>query len=157
VVLELAELTTFGAVLGFAINMESRVEKFYEDAAQNPNCSETRVYFASLAEQAKRHRMILERTRRENVAEMILEPITGLKTGDYLTDVKPSKRLDYLDVIRLGLELQRKAERFYLDSSGRISLVEAARIFRRLAKEAAGREAELKALLDKATPADAVA
>lgn len=151
-VLELVELTTFGAVLGFAIEMESRAEKFYQAATQNPVCSEVKETFVALADQAKRRRMILERTRRENVAEMILEPITGLETTDYLTDFAPTHELSCTDALRTGLELHKKAGRFYLDSSGRISLVEAARILRRLAEEAADRGVELAALMEKAAP-----
>jgi len=152
VVLELAELTTFGAVLGFAMDTESQAEKFYEEAAKNPSCSEAKETLLTLSEQARRRGMILERTRRENVAEMILEPISGLNTNDYLTHIAPSERAGCVDVLTLCVELQRKTRRFYLDSSGRISLQEVARTFRRLAEEVAEGETELRALLDKTTP-----
>ena len=73
------KLGTFGAILGFALQMEEQTASFYKTAAQD----HPGELFTDMARRARKRVTRLERARREGVAEMILEPITGLDSDDY--------------------------------------------------------------------------
>lgn len=73
------ELGTFGALLGFALDLESKIAAFYETVA----VSDSSVWTAPLQGSRRRSRQ-LELARREGVSEMILEAISGLDSEDYL-------------------------------------------------------------------------
>ena len=77
------ELSTFGAVLAFAIEQEERLARFYQEAAERKDCGAARTVFQELARQNTKRRDLLVRTRQEQVTEMVLEPITGLRRADY--------------------------------------------------------------------------
>ena len=76
-------LSTFGAIMGFAAEMVQQTEDIYKTMVQktkDPALRETLE--ALLGEEGKNH-SLMEKTRRENVTEIILEPIAGLHRGDY--------------------------------------------------------------------------
>ena len=77
------ELGTFGAILGFAMDLEERAAGFYEAGAQGG----LEGPFGELARGSYKRLRRLERARREWVVEMILEPITGLYSGAYPVDL----------------------------------------------------------------------
>jgi len=79
------ELATFGAIMTFALEMEKQAADFYTEAAHG----ELEEIFSSLALDSRKRMKRLERTRREGVAEMILEPITGLNGDDYRVELPP--------------------------------------------------------------------
>jgi hypothetical protein len=77
----------------------------------------------------------MERTRRENVVEMILEPITGLHSRDYEVDVQVSDRTRDVDLLKVALILEEKERRFFYDCSETVPLPEVTRIFRKIAQK----------------------
>lgn len=110
-------LNAFGAILTFAIGMETRLRDFYTAAGD-----------AARAADADKRRVNLERVRRENVTEIKLEPIEGLHEADYT--------LDLADTSSAG---QRAAEataaRFYTDVAPKINVREAQRALERCARQ----------------------
>ncbi|MEW6716903.1 MAG: hypothetical protein AB1345_05315 [Chloroflexota bacterium] len=67
------ELGTFGAILGWALELEGQAIAFYEKCARG-RLEDT---FNTLAQGSRRRLKRLEQARRELVAEIILESITG--------------------------------------------------------------------------------
>jgi hypothetical protein len=65
----------FGSILNFAEELENQDQQFYAAAAQNPACAAYRTLFAELGADAARNLTTVQRIRRENVTEMILEPV----------------------------------------------------------------------------------
>ena len=83
-------LTTFGAIMGFAAEMAKsggRSIRAWPQRAKDHALKE--VLEALSAEERKNHALMM-RTRRENVTEMILEPVSGLHQEDYEIDLKVS-------------------------------------------------------------------
>src|SRR3972149_6890483 len=84
------ELGTFGAVRAFASQAVTQSAEFYETARERAKGPELKDVLKSLQDGANRDRATMEQTRRENVTEMILEPIAGLRREEYEARRGPS-------------------------------------------------------------------
>jgi rubrerythrin len=94
----------------------------------------------------KKNYTLMEQTRRENVTEMILEPITGLHQEDYEIDVKVLDKMKDVDLLKIALILEESEKKFFHDASSRVSLPEVARIFQKIAQRKEKNLIKLKAL-----------
>jgi len=88
----------------------------------------------------------MEQTRRENVTEMILEPITGLHQGDYEFEVEIPDQAKDLDLLKIVLIFEEREQKFFQDSSQKVPLPEVARIFRKVAQKKEKNLTKLKSL-----------
>jgi rubrerythrin len=131
------ELGTFGAIFNFALELEQQSVAFYTDAARGT----LEEVFNDLARGARKRIERLERTRREGVAEMILESITGLDGDNYHLELAPAA--DEASLLAQATSLEGAARRFYLDAGEKMPVREVARIFDRLAREHEGHTATL--------------
>ena len=84
-----------------------------------------------LADEEGKNHALMERTRREHVTEMILEPITGLHKKDYDVDLKHAEQKDDAGLLRAavdasgaGEEILRRRIRESSASGGRQDLQE---------------------------------
>lgn len=139
-------LSTFGAIMGFAAGMLGRSVEIYRVAvskAKNPVLRETLQ--ALLGEEEKNHGL-MEQTRRENVTEMILEPITGLHGSDYEAEVKITDQAEDADLLKGALILEEREQRFFHEASGKVPLPEVTRIFRKIAQKKEKNLANLKSV-----------
>ena len=110
-------LNQFGAIMTFAIELETQIRDYYQAAG-----SEDR------AKEADKRRSNLERVRRENVTEIKLEPIDGLHDADYV--------LNTADISAAGQSAVEKiAAQFYADVAPKINVREAQRVLERYAKQ----------------------
>ncbi len=140
------ELTTFGAVLKFALELEGKAVELYEEAAQLAREAEIQEGFKAWAVTGEQNRKKLERIRRENINEMLLESIEGLQADDYGVKEKPSRGMGNDQLLALALQLEGILEQYYRDAADRLSLPEVARSFAGLAEA----HARHKATLEKA-------
>jgi hypothetical protein len=112
----MATLNTFGAILTFAIDLESRLASYYNEIGNAARSSE-----------ADQRRSKLERVRRENVLEITLEPIDGLDEADYA--------LNFGDSSPVGQKtLEQVAAQFYADAAPKINVRQAQRALERCGK-----------------------
>ena len=146
------ELGTAGAVLAFAIELEDRSAEFYGDAASLAKDSATKEVFLSLAEAKGKRKKLVEKSRREYVNEMLLEPIEGLNGSDYLVETELSSKTDYSAAWRLAMELEENSRRLYLDAAELFTLPQLARVLRKLGQENADHRLRLQALDESAGP-----
>src|SRR5215212_4008303 len=113
----MALLNSFGAVLTFAIDLETRLRDYYKAAGETARAAD-----------ADKRRVNLERVRRENVTEIKLEPIEGLHEDDYvlnLSDISPAGQK----------AVEAAAARFYTDVAPTINVREAQRALERCARQ----------------------
>jgi hypothetical protein len=116
----MSSLNTFGAIMTYAIDLETRLRDYYAAAGDS-----------SRAADADKRRANLERVRRENVTEIKLEPIEGLDENDYA--------LDLGDASAGGKSsIEATAARFYADVAPKINVREAQRALERCAKQHGG-------------------
>ena len=139
------ELTTFGAVLRFAIELEAASAAFYDAAVHAFAKDGPGTLVRELAAQHANRRHLLERTKQMKLNEMVLEPITGLEGARYRFEATPAPKDDLLS---RAAALEAVAERFYGDSSivAKALLTEAARTFRKLGEENGRNAARLRAV-----------
>jgi len=138
------ELTTFGSILRFAIELEAATSAFYGSAVDVLEKDGLEALARELsAQHANRHRL-LERAR-QRVNEMVLEPIGGLDGGRYAFDPTPAPGDA---VLARALALEEIAGRFYAETSAaaKQTLVEASRTFRKLGEENRGNVARLRGI-----------
>jgi len=126
------ELATFGAVLSFAISFEQELEAFLRKLQASAS-GELSGRLAQAIEAAQKREKLLERVRRENIAEMILEPISGFRSEDYtLGDVPGVSAETLTGALR---KAEQTAVSFYALGAQKLSIPEVKRIFERLARE----------------------
>jgi rubrerythrin len=123
------DLGTFGAILRFAIDWEDRAAAFYEQTAQG----DVEVLFQDLARGSRRRLRRLEQARREGIAEMILEPITGLDGDTYRVELDPG--VGEAGLVRQARALEEMAACFYQDAAAKLPIREVSRLFGQLAQE----------------------
>jgi len=139
-------LTTFGAIMGFAAEVVGQTGGAYKalvQKAQNPALRET---LQSLLNEAGKNHSLMEQTRRENVTEMILEPVTGLHQEDYRIDLKMTDSAEDVDFLKTALMLEEREKKFFQDVSSKVPLPEVARIFRKIAQKKEGNLERLRSL-----------
>lgn len=113
----MTSLNTFGAILTYAIQLETQMTEYYKRAGN-----------AEQSSAADKRRAKLERARREYVLEITLEAIEGLNEADYA--------LDLSDISAAAQKtVAQTAARFYQDVAPRINVRDAQRILEKCAKE----------------------
>ncbi len=132
------DLGTFGAILSFGMKLEEQTTSFYEGGAKGS----LEEGFATLARGSRKRLKRLERNRREGVAEMILEPITGLDSDSYQVSLDP--QTDEAEQLRQAKALEENAVRFYRDSAAKMPVREVSRALARMAEDSEKRLADLK-------------
>jgi rubrerythrin len=137
------ELNTFGAVLRFALELESRLATFYGDAAQTIGDVSARRVLTELAEAGEQNTRKLEQVRRQQVNEMLLEPIHDVDAAQYEPDLGPRAGEDA--VLAAARRAESTAERFYHDMARLLSIPEVARSFARMAEAHARNRQKLSA------------
>jgi hypothetical protein len=139
-------LTTFGAIMGFAAEVVGQTEGAYKTLVQKAKHSVLRETLQSLLNEARKNHSLMEQTRRENVTEMILEPIAGLNQEDYRIDWNLLDSGKDVDLLNAALMLEESEKKFFQEASSKMPLPEAARIFRRIAQRKQDNIAKLKSL-----------
>ena len=115
-------LNQFGAVLTYAIELESKNIEYYNNEKLRLNFPNLVNEFESRIRSTQRRIKNLERSRRENITEITLEPIEGLKSENY-----------HIDQVKFNLE-EIKANhqslyQFYDESGPKINVLETKRLF----------------------------
>jgi rubrerythrin len=142
-----APLNTFGAVLRYAIEMEERASQLLSDAAGKAVDARVSGLLRDQASARSKRAREVTRIRRENVAEMILEPIADMDGASYLHNASVSDVATDADLMRLASALEADSQRFYLDAGRRLSIVEVSRALARLARECAQSQSRTDSLL----------
>jgi len=139
-------LTTFGAIMGFAAEITGQTGEIYKTLAKKAKDLGLREVLEALCVEGGKNHSLMEKTRRENVTEMILEPITGLHQEDYGIDLKVVDPMEDADLLRAALILEEREKKFFNDVSIKVPLPEVARIFRKMAQKKQENLAKLQGL-----------
>lgn len=142
------EMGTFGAVMAFALQVVSQSVEFYETVCDRAKGAALKEVLKALQDGANRDRATIEQTRRENVTEMILEPIAGLRQEDYLATVDESILGSDTAIVKTALFLEGRDQRFFEASAAKLPLPEVARLFRKVAKRREENLAKLHAFTE---------
>lgn len=140
-------LTNFGAILNFAEAVEKDDMEFYRKAAMTAAAAPYRILFEMFAGEGKKHVSLVQRTRRENVTEMILEPIRNFARDSYQESVGEVDEMDLAEVLAAANAIENRAIRYYGDAAEKIrALPEVSRALKTLAKKRTQRIGQLQNL-----------
>lgn len=140
-------LENFGSILNFAEELELQDLGFYRTVAQNPACAEHKPLFTEFAETADKNVQAVQRARRENVTEMILEPIKGFIRAPFCEECQGADLMDAAQAIDAARRLEDRAVRYYTEAAARIkALPEVARALKAIGKKRAAHLARLQQL-----------
>ena len=129
------ELQNFGSILSFAVELEAEDFAFYQASAANPACAQHEPMLSEFAADEKKNEKTMLRVRRENVTEMILEPITDFSSEPFLTTREGVEGMNADQVLAKALDLEEKAERFYRQAAEKMkALPEVSRALERIAR-----------------------
>ena len=129
-------LTNFGAILNFAETVEQDDMDFYRKASSTAAGEPYRLLFEMFAKEGKKNISLVQRTRRENVTEMILEPIRDFVRDSYQLRVENADGLDSTAILTAAVALENRAIRYYSDAAEKIrALPEVSRALKNLAKK----------------------
>jgi rubrerythrin len=122
-------------IMGFAADISAKAAEAYKilvQKAQNPGYKEI---LQSLSVEEGKICALMGKTRRENVTEMILEPISGLRQEDYEVELKVVDLMEDADLLQAACTLEERGKKFFRDASAKVPLPEVGRIFRKIAQK----------------------
>jgi rubrerythrin len=137
-------LTTFGAIIGFASEIIGKAIRGYHSALDKVADPVLKEVLLGLLEESKKNYSLMEQIRRENVTEMILEPITGLREEDYKIELKLSEPTKDSDLLVMAMALEEKVGQFFNDASRKVPLPEVSRILKKIVQRKEKNLAKLK-------------
>ncbi len=129
-------LTSFGSILTFAEEFETQDMGFYSDAVNNPECAGFKSLVEPFIKECKKLIVIIQRTRRENVTEMILEPIQDFVRAPFLIKEKDAQGMSEAEILETIKTIEQRSVDYYTTSSKKMkSLPEVATALKLLAKK----------------------
>ena len=113
-------LENFGSILNFAEQIESEDQAFYEILVNNPACAEHKSVYEGLASDAQKNVKNIQRTRRENVTEMILEPIKDFVRAPFCEECQGADSLSAAEALETAKRLEERGLRYYTEAAEKI-------------------------------------
>ncbi len=130
------QLNNFGSILSFAEELESKDEAFYNAALAKVDDSNLKSMLEQNIADAKKNIKNIQRTRRENVTEMILEGISDFSAEAYSVEAGDPSGMSQTELVDTAKKLEDRAERYYLDAAEKIkALSEVSRALKMIAKK----------------------
>jgi hypothetical protein len=130
------DLGTFGAILKFALENESKVGGFYASLATMTISHNLVKLSEAFAGRSQTRIKTLERIRRENTTEMILEPITGLDSEKFTPVTSVPEGATEATIREIALDIEMTLCSFYKAAAGKVEfLSEVAYAFELLAEK----------------------
>jgi rubrerythrin len=130
------ELKNFGSILNFAAELEAGDEAFYRCVAQNPACVLYKDIFEELVKEHNQNEQKILRIRRENVTEMMLEPIKDFGRTPFMMENGDAGRMDFESVLETARKLEIRSEHYYREAAEKVkALPEVGGELRRIGKK----------------------
>jgi rubrerythrin len=127
---------SFDEVMDFAINEEMEAVKFYRMLADFVEKPEMAEVLSGLALQESEHKSKLEAVKAGRIT--LDEQVVGdLGIADHVKDVKPYAKMNYVDLLVIGMKKEEAASKLYTDLAIVAQNQEIRDIFLKLAKEEA--------------------
>ncbi len=140
-------LENFGSILNFAEELEKQDQEFFSAVAGNPACADYRDLFAEFAIDSGKNVKTVQRTRRENVTEMILEPIMNFTRAPYCEECAGAGSMTLAAALATANRLVDRAERYYTEAAAKIKAQpEVSRALKTICKKHQAHREKLKAV-----------
>jgi rubrerythrin len=141
------DLGTTGSILSFALKRETEVSAFYRRYISLVSNSNLREAFELLQKAQQKRERLLNRFRRENVTEMILEPIQGFASEAFELAISSEDSPDDSSLLASAIKIEESSCSFFLKASEKTTfLPEVSDEFKRLSDKAENNVALLKSI-----------
>jgi rubrerythrin len=141
------DLGTTGAILSFALELEKEIGDFYSMHHAGIQDTSIKELFETLRKAQMKRERILSRFRRENVTEMILEPIHGFRSEEFRLGISLKDSQDETNPVQTAIRIENNSREFFLKASEKTAfLPEVSEEFKRLADRADRHVALLKSI-----------
>ena len=141
---------TASAIISFSKKLEDTSLKFYEDLAER--YTEGKETFLSFVKESRKNKVLVVRTYQETITDALEACFSfkGLNLSDYLAETTLTEGMSYSDALKMAIELEKKASKFYLDVAERSKslLATIPMIFRKVAERRYSRKLKMKSLLE---------
>lgn len=128
-------LTNFGAILNFAEELEIQDRDFYQVLCENASCSDYKEIFDQFSSKAKKTIKNIQRTRRENVTEMILEPIRDFERSPFGVKGENGHTMPADVALNVSKQIEKRSVQYYTAAAEKIkALQEVTRELKKMAK-----------------------
>lgn len=128
-------LSTFGAIMAFSFEMVRHALDTYRAAVQKAKDPSLKEMLEALLQETEKYLVLMEQIRRENITEMILEPIHGLQRADYEMDIVLSDQTQDSGLVKTALIVEKKMRQFFYEASAKVPIPEVGKLFLKLAKK----------------------
>jgi len=130
-------LTNFGSILNFAETLEKEDAALYARLADHDACANIKEMLEQFIRDNKKNIQTVQRTRRENVTEMILEPVKDFTREPYQAVVVDElENLDAASALRISKRREQNSVRYYTDAAQKIkALPEVSRALKTIGKK----------------------
>jgi rubrerythrin len=147
----LSEQTTCSAIISFAEKLESNSSKFYEELAEKS--AESKETFLSFAKESMKNKVLVTRTYQETITDALEACFIQIDLSNYLAKTTLKGDMTYLDALKMAVELEEKASKFYFDAAeqSKSLLATIPRAFRKVAERRNNRKPKLKSLVESLT------
>ena len=115
---------TFGQLMGIITDIQEKISNFYEKAANKMEKTSLKELFLSFSKKTLHQKDMLTEKRRRTVTEMTLEPLTGLRLNEKLTQIDNIIKDEQL-VFGKIIELEEILSELYRDVSKKIAYISA--------------------------------
>jgi rubrerythrin len=140
---------TASTIISFAEKLEDDSSKFYKQLAEKH--VENKELFLSFAEESMKNKVLVTRTYQETITDALEACfIKGINLNDYISKTTLAEDANYSTALKMAVELEEKAGKFYLDTAERSEslLATIPRAFRKVAERRNNRKLKLKSLLE---------
>ena len=145
------ELNTASLVYEFALRLEEKIAKFYEEIASNEKYSKGKERFLFFAKEDKGCKDLIQRVYQGVITDAIeaCYAFTGMEDRDYEVNTALTEDMSYSDVMRKALEIEQKTQKFFVDARDRGAsfMADLPQAFNTIAKRKARRVDELRSLI----------
>ena len=140
-------LENFGSILNFAEELELQDLGFYKTVAENQACADHKQMFEEFAAAINKNVKSVQRTRRENVTEMILEPIKDFIRAPFCEECEGAASMNASEAMDAARRLEDRAVRYYTEAATKIKAQpEVARALKIIGKKHSAHLAKLQEL-----------
>ena len=139
---------TAATVINFVQELEDKSAAFYEELARKfPECAST---FLSFSESSRKNKVLVTRTYQETVTDAIETGYSfkNLNMNNYAAQTTLGERTGYEDALKVAIQLEEKACKFYSDVTERCNslLATIPRAFKKVAQERCERKLKLESM-----------
>ena len=141
---------TASSIISLTERLEEDSSRFYEELAEK--YAQDKETFLSFSKESGKNKVLIVRTYQETITDALEACFSfkGLNLNDYIVETALPEDTSYSDTLRIAIELEEKASKFYSDAAERSKslLATIPRFFSKVAERRSNRKLKLKSLLE---------